>query len=167
MRIVFVIVIWTALLGGVVVFEHRKRPVAETHGSSVETPITDVYALEIASTFPMEPDAFALQSGKENVQPPSLVVRLNGREVLRRTDHIAIGRPIRIDSVKGLVMGRNEFLVKAYPSLDTANQSHALRVRVLRNGDPIAEHSLWNEPGAPIDSTFELDVEGQGGQHAH
>ena len=112
----------------------------------------------VTTSFAVEPDPFALQSDAGE-KPHALLVKLNGREILKRTESFPGGTPVQTDHVEGIVEGLNELYVEANPPLDQAGRSHAVRVRVLRDGRPVLERSFWSEPGARIATTFALSVE--------
>ena len=68
---------------------------------------TGDYALEITLTFRAESDAFDV------IDPYAIKVTLDGVDdpVLMREDPVAAGVPIRVEPVKGLKVGENEFFV--------------------------------------------------------
>jgi hypothetical protein len=69
--------------------------------------------------------------------------------------------------------GRNEFYIKATPAepdretdefaLDESPSSRpvsrAVRVRILRDGVPIGDQTLWSEPGQPVEGVAAVEVE--------
>jgi len=58
--------------------------------------------------------------------------------------------------------------VEANPPVTSAAQYHAVRVRVLRDGQVVGEHSSWSDPGARIADTFPLIVAAElGKEHGH
>ncbi len=132
------------------------------------------FTLEVTLTFDAGPDPFAFET--ENA--PALLVTFEGRELLRRTEPVPAGETVRIESIEGIVSGsgrrgRNEFFVEAVPQDSAGGLSRAVRLRLLRDEQPIAEHSLWSDPGEPVRGTlvFEL-TEAEGGaapaeEHAH
>jgi len=114
--------------------------------------------VEVTTTFPLEPDPFALH-GSGSDDAPALVVRVNGRDVLRRTERVEAGSPIRVDSVSGLAQGKNEIYVEANPPLDMAGKSQAVRVRVLQDSSVIADRSLWSDEANKIAAAFAVNIE--------
>jgi hypothetical protein len=166
MRPATAILIWIVLIGGLATYMHSREHSRSTASYELHH-AKGVYALEITTTFPVEPDPFALRTDKG--EAPALFVMLNGKEILRRTDRVEAGVPIRVDPVPGLVEGGNEFYLEANPPLESANLSYAVRVKLLRDGQPIMERSAWSEPGSKIAATFHVQVETreQEKEHSH
>ena len=105
-------------------------------------------------TFAAGPDPFALDLDNA----PSLLVTFRGRELLRITEEIPAGEPVRIEDVEGVVAGANEFFVAASPTSTDAAVARAIRVRILRDGATVAEQSLWSDPGESVDGIVVVDV---------
>jgi hypothetical protein len=82
---------------------------------------------------------------------------MNGAEVLRREGEIAAGETLVVDPLPPVLEGRNEVYIEAAPPGEEALQAHALRVRVLRGAQTIADETLWSEAGAALSGgvTFE------------
>ena len=157
MRIVLVVLIWVVLAGGLALYMHNRTavqsaPEMELHAARGE------FALEVTTTFPLEPDPFALRSDG-NEDAPALVVRVNGREVLRRTERVEPGAPIRVEPFTGLGQGDNELYVEANPPLDIAGRSQAVRVRVLQDSTVIADRSFWSDQGNRIAAAFPVHID--------
>ena len=140
------------IVGGVWLYFNSWEGVEPSH--YVEQPARGVFSLEITLTFEAGPDPFSLEA----TDAPSLLVTLGSREVLRVTEPIAPGEPILVENVTGLVEKENEFFLVASPADAAALQSHAVRVRVLRDGDPIGEASLWSEPGQPVEGPVRVTL---------
>lgn len=165
MRPVLAVLIWAVLIGGLSSYMHYREgsrpPVAyrfeAAHG---------VFSLEVVGTFAVEPDPFAVDV--EGNQPAALSIRLNGKEIVRQTDRLEPGSPLRVSPVVGIVEGDNEFYLEAYPPAASTSQYNAVRIRVMRDNRVAAEHSSWSEPGARIADTFRLTVaEEPQVEHAH
>lgn len=156
MRPLLAIAVWVILVGGLSWYMQTRQEVAAVQSfqpTALETRLT----LEITPSFAMEPDPFALQVDERD-RAVALLVRLNGRDVLKKTEKLTDGSRIVVDDIQGLVEGRSEFYVEAYPLLSEASQSHAVRIRVKREGQTIAERTLWSEPGSRIAATFSLEI---------
>ena len=78
---------------------------------------TGDYALEITLTFRAESDAFDV------VEPYAIKVTLDGVDdpILMREDPVDAGVPIRVEPVKGLKVGENEFFVDIKIAESTSN----------------------------------------------
>jgi hypothetical protein len=169
-RLVITAVIWVALLGGLSLYMHGREPAVAVEEFTFRE-AEGSYSIDVTTGFAVEPDPFALQA-EEGAQPAALTVQVNGEQILRETERVPQGAPIRVEDVTGLIAGVNEFYVEANPPLDASQQAHALRIRVLRDGTPLAERTFWSEPGGRIAETFELTVEtaqgpGAGGDDHH
>ncbi len=115
------------------------------------------FSLEITLTFDAQPDAF---------EPTSLVVLHAGRELLRRDDRVPAGEGVKIE-IAELPVALNEFFVTASAGDEATPAARAVRVRVLRDGAPIAEQTLWSEPGEPVSGKVLVDVPADRREHAH
>jgi hypothetical protein len=102
--------------------------------------------IEIELTFDAGPDPFA----EDLEDSPSLMVRTEGRTVLRRQGPISAGQPITIEDLTNFRAGRRELLIEATPQDTTATIPRAIRVSIYRRGQdrPLTSEVLWSEPGA-------------------
>lgn len=164
MRILLAILICTVFVGGTALYLQQR---ARNKGANkfVRKKAVDVYAVEITATLRVEPDAFSLEKF-------SMLLKLDGKPLLERKDRVEPGTVLRIEPVLGIVVGENEFFFEANPPDDQINQAHAVRIRIFRDGECIAEHSLWSDPGTKLATTFRLKVAAVDGQlmdhgHAH
>jgi len=66
-------------------------------------PATGDYAIEITMSFDARGDAF---------DPTALLVRLDGKNLLKQTTPMAAGTPVRIHPVEGLIVGVNELFIQ-------------------------------------------------------
>lgn len=149
MRILLVILIWILMVGGLALYI-RARGVPLPGATAPASQATAGHVtLEITPTFTAEPDPFALQTG--TTEPPAaLILRMNGRELSRITDKIESGKALRIEPKDAAVTGTNELFLEASPPSEQSEQSHALRVRVYRDGLLLADQTLWSEPGGKV-----------------
>ncbi|UCG14042.1 MAG: hypothetical protein JSU72_06110 [Deltaproteobacteria bacterium] len=158
MRIMLAGLIWIVFVGGLALYTHRQgvTPVAtETPG---ELRMAEgQYELEITTTFTVEPDPFALQSD-EGEKPAGLLVRLGDREVLRKTDRLEAGIPIRVAPLFGLVEGTNEIYLEASPPLDHIGKINGVRVQIQRDGQAIVEQTFWSLPGGKVADTLRFSL---------
>ena len=156
MRPVLAILIWVVLVGGLTTYMHvrqRSNPAGtfEVHEAS------GAFAVEVTHTFDAEPDPFALQIDTQT-GAPALLLRVNGAEVLRRTERVERGIPVRVEPVSALIQGHNEIYIEANPPLDQAERSMAVRIRILRDGQPVADQSFWSESGSKIAAAFPVEI---------
>jgi len=159
MRPVLAVCVCFVLLGGLALFMSSKH-----EGSGFRTveskPAVGGFSLEITPSFTVEPDPFALRTSSGE-QPAALIVKVNGREVLRREDRVEGGAPLVAQNITEMIEGENELYVEANPPLDQANNAHAIRAKVVRDGEQIADRTLWSEPGVKLAATFRIQVRPQ------
>lgn len=154
MRPLLVLVIAIAILGGIHVFLAADRPTVRESAVHVQEQSTARYDLEVTLAFDAGPDAFSLSTAD---QPSSLFVQLNGQLVLERSDQVlATETPILVRDVPGVVVGRNELFVQA--SAVNSTSRPALRLRILRGDEAIAEGSIWPDFGGFVQGTVTLEV---------
>ncbi len=156
MRPLIAIVIAAAILGGVKLFIDSE-PVRETHDQThfLAEPSTQDYDVELTLSFDAGPDEFSLSADGE---APSVLLQLNGKEILKRTDNVAAAdSPIVLQNVEGVTIGPNEFYVQSSPSEDNL-KPRSLRLRVLQNGNVVGEETLWPEQGQIVQGTLSIEV---------
>lgn len=158
MRILGALLALVVIAGGVHLYLERRAPPPPPEAYVVRK-AQGVYALEVTPSFGVAPDAFALDLG-EGESKPALVVKLKGKDVLRETKMLEPGKPVVVSPLDGVVIGLNEFYIAANPPAETINRANAVRVRVLRDGQPLdgAEQTLWSVAGTAVEGTFTLDV---------
>ena len=155
MRPALVLFVTGAIFGSLHLFLKLDRGAntADVREIALET-TGQAYDVELTLTFAAGPDAFSL--GDES-DAPSLLVLLNGQPVLRRTDVLPANvSPLLIEDVPGVFVGRNEFFVQASPT--DSNVRAAVRVRILRGGNPVADETMWPEFGGLVQGTISLEV---------
>lgn len=114
------------------------------------------YTVDVTLTFDAGPDEFSLEDVGD---APSLVVQMNGGEVLRRTETIlAAESPLQIPAIEGVIVGTNEFFVQASPSDMSSLQPLSARVRIQRDGNVVADQTIWSEGGDILQGTVSLEV---------
>ena len=138
-----------------------------------------VFAIEVTLTFDAGPDIYTFDE-------TSAEVRFEGRNLLQETETIRAGEPIVISPVAGIAAttadreGRNELLVSvsgeesppdefsAGANQANVQRARAIRVRVLRDGEPLADETYWSEPDGRITGTLEFVVKPiEKGKNAH
>ncbi len=158
MRVVVIpLLIWVIGMGGLSLYMH-EREVARAQENAdmmVQTTPEGAFGLDITLSFAAQPDSFGV---KTDEKPTSLLVRLNGKEVLRRHDEVAAGIPVLVEPVRGLVDGVNEFYVESSPSSGEAPRAEAVRLRCFRDGKELTEHTYWTEVGANISAAFSINL---------
>ena len=112
------------------------------------------FALDVTLTFQAEPDPFDFDA-------VSLRIRRGDEVLLERREPVAAGRPVTIADLPNMTLGRNEFFVTASVPANEPNQEHAVRVRILRDGQPIARRTLWSAPGEPVQGIVVVDLPGE------
>ncbi len=158
-RLLAAALVSTLILGGLSLFIDRRDPRADIDVTPRAARVAEgKFSLDVTLSFsPASDDPFALFT-KNAEKKPTLVVQLNGHQVLATRDAVPAGELITVPDVSGVGVGDNEILVEADPPLEDANRSHAVRVRVLRDGQPIAEQTSWSEPGTRLVARMRLNV---------
>jgi hypothetical protein len=153
MRPLLTLILVGVILGGMQVYM-TFRPQPEASSTPAELLASGVFQLEITLTFAAGADPFALDVS----DAPSLLVSFRGQDLLRVSQEIEAGETVRVDQIDGVVTGANEFFVQASPRDQQATAARAIRVRVLQDGNPVAEESLWAEPGELVEGVVAVDV---------
>jgi hypothetical protein len=132
----------------------QRRTAAETVHAA-ESVAEGKFSLEATLSFDAGADtAFSLDPTKSM----AVRVQFRGRELLKIDEPVAAGTPLRMDEVEGIVPGPNEFYLEAHPANQGLPLAHAARMRVFRDGHPIADETLWSEPGLPVQGVLRVDV---------
>jgi len=86
--------------------------------------------------------------------------------VLVRTGRVE--EAVGLQSLSGVHVGANEFLIEASPSLERAGGAFVVTILVFRDGREVAQRSFRSERAAPIAGTFVFEIEaGEGEAHGH
>ena len=177
MRIVAAVLIWVVFVGGVWLYMHSRPTAPPPVQRAAATAAGGRFTLEITTTCRLAPDAFAVRLATTD-RPAALAITRQGQPILRRTEDVARGTML-LDVTGKVVAGDNELYVEAYPAAEAldlatpvtpslpigpdafdaaAGAEHALRLRVLRNGQPVAEHTFWTGPVRKVGGTFAFYV---------
>ncbi len=156
MRPLIVIIVWIILIGGLTLYMRGRDEAAPVQTFQVEK-AEGTYSLDVTTTFAVEPDPFAVDLGTDD-KAPALVVKINGVTVLERTERVPAGAPIRLDDIPGILEGTNEFYVEANPPVGNMGKSYAVRIRIMRDGITVADHTEWSRPGEKIAAAFPLET---------
>jgi hypothetical protein len=157
-RLIAAALISAVILGGLTLFLNRRDLRAEAGAPREVQRAAGTFSMDVTLSFsPASEDPFALVTDDAE-KKPSVIVQLNGKQILATSEAIPAGESIAVADVSGVVVGENEVLVEADPPLEDANRAHAVRVRVLRDGSPIAEETSWSEPGTRLVARMQLNV---------
>lgn len=158
-RILLAGAVWVAFAGGVAAYMHlRHAPEGPRKAMADQPRAADrAYALELTLTFDAQPDPFALDAGGGDV-PPVVSVRLNGVVVAALTETGGPGIPWHKDQIPGVAAGANELLIEASPPMGGPGARHAARIRLLTEGQPVADATFWSEAGAKITGTLPFEI---------
>jgi hypothetical protein len=155
-RPILAILVWILILGGVAGYlqtRDDRRAVAEFR----PTAAAGHFTLEFVSTTELEPDPFAVRAFPDE-KPTSLILKVNGEQVLAKNGNLEPGTPLRLENVQGLTEGQNELYLEANPPLESAGRAHAYRITIKRDGGTIAEETLWSEPGLRLATSLSLNI---------
>ncbi len=112
------------------------------------------FAIDVTLSFAAGPDPYALESDNA----PSLLVLFRGQEILRENTILEPGAIVRRDDLDSVAVGANEFFLRATPQDSNSLAARAVRLRVYRDGHPIAQQTLWSEPGGAVEGAVVVDV---------
>lgn len=121
--------------------EHHEPPPAD--GS---------FRLELTLSFDAATDAFSLPDD------PSLLIRLGGHDLLRRTNPVSATETIAVTNPPGIVAGRNAFYVRAIPDKEAIARPCAVQLRILRDDQLLRETTLWSQPGDVVSGEVHIDL---------
>lgn len=130
---------------------------------TAQTPAAGIFSARITLTFDAAADEFSLE-------PTSLILRQQSRELLRRDEPVSAGEPIVIDNIAGINEGQNEFYFECVPRNDGKSIARAVRLELLRDGVVVADTTLWAAPGQVPRGKIALDVPAsrkETDEHAH
>ncbi|MDG2380893.1 MAG: hypothetical protein P8N76_04410 [Pirellulaceae bacterium] len=156
MRLLFAFILVTCILGGMQLYM-ELRPQPKAYSTPKELLADGNFQFEITMTFAAGADSFALDVS----DTPSLLVSFRGVDLLREMKEIEAGKTLRIEDIEGVASGSNEFFVRASPRDSGTLVARAVRIRILRDGNPIVEESLWAEPGELVEGVVIIDVPAQ------
>ena len=160
MRPLLAIFLVCVILGGMklyMVWRDERRPVAV---QNVETTASGTYSLQITPTFDVQAgDPFAL----DPTDAPSVLVLFRGKQLLRRTEPVAAGELILITPIHDMMQGGNEFYINLIPAEHDSDRGHAVHVRAFRDEHPIAETTLWSDPGQAVQGKIVVEILGASG----
>jgi len=160
MRPILAFLIWVVFIGGLAAYMHTRETAARVRPVELKSAVGS-YALEITPTFNVEPDPFALRTD-DGTSDKALLIRVNGQDILKMSDRVERGSPIRVEPLTGLVDGANEIYLEATPPIEVAGRSFALRVRLFRDGSEFADRTFWTEGGSKIATSFPVKIEPEG-----
>ncbi len=152
MRPLIAIMVAAVVLGTVQAFLSATATPGRATASQA-TSATGLFTVDVTLTFDAGPDPFALRSD----EAASLLVEFRGRTLLRETGPLSNGDIITLGPVPDVEVGQNEFYLMAVPQPEK-DVVHAVRVRILRDEELIAEQWLAAEPGQPVSGTLMVDV---------
>ena len=164
MRILFALLLAASILLGTKWFLAANQPAPATRIEVMEQLAAGQFSIELVPMFDAGPDAFSLQAEEAS----SIVVELQGENVLNHSAPVATGETVTIENVTGLIEGDNELFVRATPADGSADLVRAMRVRVLRNQLRLAEAWLSSEPGLAVEGTVTVSLSGiESKEHEH
>jgi hypothetical protein len=93
----------------------------------------------------------------ERFEIPALEIRLGAATILR-PDPVPRWTTVRVDPLPNVVRGRNEIVVQCSIAAESESggagngpgAAGCVRVRVFQDGAPLAEQTVWSEPGHPL-----------------
>ncbi len=154
MRVLAVCIIALLIFGTLAAYQRFVETLPKPNLQQYARPTAEgKFFLEVTLTFPAEVDAFATD------QEAAVLVRMAGHDVIRSEAPVAAGETLQANDVQGIVAGRNAFFVRAVPAESSSQVPNAVRVKILRDGELIAENSLWSESGSIVAGEVIIQVE--------
>jgi len=161
MRFLLIAVIWIVCIGGLWLYTGRRDAVTDpapppaTQFAALE----HAYAVEVTPTFTAEADPFALNADSKTAA--AIEIRLNGAAVELASAPLSRGQTLALQPLKNLLAGANELFIKASPPTTESHLDHGVRVRILEDGVPILDRTLWGNQGALVSGTIMFTVSGK------
>lgn len=156
MRFILTLVIWLVIVGGLWLYtQQRDAAIGQAAASLVDLTVDETITIELTSTFNVEEDPFALQT--DDTPSLGIELKLNGSDIPLSDQSVQRGQVIRIDDVSGVLKGHNELYLKASPPAEESNIDQGVRVRLLINGDPVEDHTMWSTSGALVSGGFSFE----------
>jgi hypothetical protein len=158
--------IWIVLIGGLTLYMN-VRDTAKPPAAFESRQASGTYSAELTTTFPLEVDPFALHD--ESEQAALLLMKLNGKVILKVTDQLDAGSSLTVDPLSGVQDGLNEFYVEASPPIEASRKSYAIRIQLREDHRSVLDRTLWSEPGSRISATiqFRTDTQKRGEEREH
>ena len=158
MRIFLAIIVWVLFIGGLTLYmKHRGPADFSPHQMHEFKKVEKMYTLEITPSFMIESDPFALTFDSRN-SSPAILVRLGEYEILKVEEPSLTADTFKVEISQNLFFGENEIYIEASPPSDQVLTQNALRVRIIENGYPVAEKTIWSPPGAKLAGTFHFTL---------
>lgn len=190
MRILAAILIAVIVLGGTGLYIRFSESITPVPINMSEEAARGAYSIDFTLTFDIDSNVFA------GFDEYGFRAELADVVLLESNDRIPAGKPLRIENVDGVKVGRNEIWVYASPASETAAKSpetsafggfneedaedlsdnnetqfavdRAIRVRISHDGEVVAEKTLWSQDNQAVQGTIELFVQGESkDEHDH
>jgi hypothetical protein len=159
MRIFVAVIVWVIFIGGLSLYmKHRDFADYSPNNLFEFQQVEQVYSLEVTPSFILESDPFALAMDIQN-SSPALLIRLGEHELLNISAPLTTAESFKIEPLHSLIVGQNEIYVEATPPTNNFSTYNALRIRILKNGYPFEEKTLWSPPGTKVAGTFQFTLE--------
>jgi hypothetical protein len=159
MRVLVAVIVWVFFIGGLSLYINNRDFADYSPNNLFEfQQVEQVYALEVTPSFILESDPFALTMDIQN-SSPALLIRLGEHELLNISAPVTTAETFKIEPLHSLIVGQNEIYVEATPPTNHFSTYNALRIRILKNGYPFEEKTLWSPPGTKVAGTFQFTLE--------
>ena len=158
-RIALVIGIWACIVCGMVFYMQRGNPGLHRELAGIEQQRSTIpLQVEITTTSLLQPDPYALVTNGLQ-EAACLLVRLDGKEILRNTSIVPAGISVCLNTVPPLNAGLNEFYIEASAPIEKARKNFAVRIRLMQRDQVLAEKTVWSEMPSRIAGTFRIIYE--------
>lgn len=152
----------------------------------IQEQATGKYEIEVTLTFTAQPDWGDYEQRSFYILASKRAGNEDDRTIASSKKPIPPGEPLLFSVAGNVVKGTNQFDVFAgvgdeelspdetdafgqYEESNTKSfsQQRAMRIRILKDGEPQFETTLWSQPGQPIRESITLVVKEEDNQHDH
>ncbi len=154
MRPLIAALVVIVILGGLQLYMTMRVWYGPAQAEVLDLRASGTFSVEVTTTFDVtsEPDPFAANPNETT----AISLTLRDRELLDADVPIMAGMPVVVSPVEGIVVGadafrgRNELLLTAVVPPGEIDRQHAVRVRLLRDDETIADETFWADTGDKI-----------------
>lgn len=167
MRPLLAIIMSVSIVSGLNLYmQHRVRQQVKVP-QVAEHFAAGVYSLDLTFTFRADYDAFALEDD------PIVRISFRGEDLLLMKEPVNAGEILYVDQINNIVAGQddqsgvNEFYYEILTGDTDTSVAHAVRLRLFLDGQIVADHTAWCDPGEPVRGTFRPIVVTDDATHGH
>jgi len=162
MRVTLAIALAVCLTWGTWAYVRFTGQLRPQRAAATEVVASGKVVIKLTTSHPAASDPFG----------PAVLVQSRGQTLVERTEPLAAGEPLVIDSVGALIAGTNELWIQVTPAPaePLADESGfpaaptgglmAVRVEVSRGAEVLADETLWGGLGGlPVAGTVRIELD--------